>query len=241
MALLLVGCLPADDTQGADKTPDAPNASKDAGDGGDAKGSASPSESPSASPATEKPLTTAQLKALFLHADDVPEVDSAPTQGPVPKNDPPSVMAGRGCQGVYDALVMHDSDTNMIQDFWWQTDRWGGRTWLGSYAGDGAAEQFRGLADGLKTCKSLTGQTPEKKLDSRITVRKAPRLGDEAVAFDLSMDDAKGNPVIDRHIVVRVGGLTADFSDRGAQLDPRFPLETVIDKQLDRIKRAPRS
>lgn len=206
-----------------------------------ASASASPSASPSASasssvsPSSDQPLSARQLKSLLLREGDVPGVESMTVQGPVPAYDPRVVVPGRGCQGVFDAIVTHHASTSVIQDFWWRNNRWGGRTWLASYAGAGAPEEFQKLRDGLKTCKKLVGRTPEGKLDSRVTVSKAPDLGDEAVAFDLSMDGPDGTVLTDHHIWVRVGALIAGFGDRGAQRTPGFPLDVVVDKQLDRL------
>lgn len=194
----------------------------------------SPSPSPS-SLSGPRPLTTAQLKSLLLREKDVPQADSAPVQGPVPKYDPRVVVASPDCQKVFDALVAHNASTSVIQDFWWKNNRWGARTWLASYGGAEAPEQFQRLKEGLKTCKALLGETPEGKLNSRITVAKAPAIGDEAVAFDLSMIGPDRTVLIDHHILVRVGTLTVDFSDRGVQRTPRFPLDVVVDEQLDRL------
>ncbi len=202
----------------------------------EAKGEASTS----ASPSRARPLTARQLKSLLLRDGDVPQVESAPVQGPVAKYDPRVLVPGPGCQMVFDALVSHNAPTSVIQDFWWKNGQWGGRTWLATYADDGAAETFQRLATGLKTCRKLVGQTPEGKLNSRITVSKAPALGDEAVAFDLSMEGPDGNVLSDHHIWVRVGTLTVEFSDRGAQRTPGFPLDVVADKQLDRLTRGVR-
>ncbi|MGW6020406.1 hypothetical protein [Streptomyces sp. NPDC055099] len=205
----------------------------------DVKESASASLRSSPSPAS--PLTARQLKDLLLEDGEVPRVESAPVQGPVPKYDPRVLVPGPGCQDVFDALVAHNASTSVIQDFWWHNGQWGGRTWLASYAGDGASREFRGLVEGLKTCKTLVGQTPEGKLNSRISVAKAPDdLGDEAVVFDLSMDGPKGTVLTDHHIWVRVGALTVEFSDRGAQRTPGFPLDVVAGKQLDRLTQGPR-
>ncbi|MGW6455197.1 hypothetical protein ACWF94_04595 [Streptomyces sp. NPDC055078] len=198
----------------------------------EAKDAAPASVSPSPS---GPPLTAGQLKPLLLREQDVPQADSAPVQGPVPQYDRRVLVEGPDCQEVFDALVAHDASTSLIQDFWWKNKRWGGRTWLASYAGTEASEQFQRLAEGLKTCKTLVGQTPEGKLNSRITVAKAPALGDEAVAFGLSMDGPDRTVLTDRHILVRVGALTVDFSDRGSEHTPKFPLDVVVGKQLDRL------
>jgi hypothetical protein len=206
----------------------------------EAKDAAPASVSPSPSPSGLRPLAAGQLKSFLLREGDVPRADSAPVQGPVPKYDPRVLVAGPDCQEVFDALVAHDASTSVIQDFWWKNKRWGGRTWLASYAGTEASEQFQRLTEGLKTCRTLVGQTPEGKLNSRITVAKAPAFGDEAVAFGLSMDGPDHTVLIDRHIFVRVGTLTVDFSDRGAQGTPGFPLDVVVDKQLDRLTKGPR-
>ncbi|MFD3573236.1 hypothetical protein [Streptomyces sp. NPDC058644] len=184
-------------------------------------------------------MTAGQLKSLLLREGDVPRVASAPVQGPVPPYDPRVLVAGPGCQDVFDVLVAHDASASVIQDFWWKDNRWGGRTWLASYAGTGAAKRFQEFTDGLRTCKTLVGQTPEGKLNSRITVKKAPALGDEAVAFDLSMDGPGRTVRTDHHVLVRVGALTVNIGDRGAQRDPGFPLDVVVDKQLDRLTASP--
>ncbi len=197
--------------------------------------SASPSSSPSAAP--EQPLSARQLKSLLLREGDVPQVESTTEQGPVPRYDPRVLVPGPGCQEVFDALVSHHASTSVIQDFWWRNKQWGGRTWLAAYAGDGASKEFRRLAEGLKTCKTLVGKTPEGRLNSRIDVAKAPGLGDEAVAFDLSMDGPDGTVLSDHHIWVRVGTLTVEFSDRGAERTPGFPLDAVAARQLDRLTR----
>ncbi|MGW7078340.1 hypothetical protein [Streptomyces sp. NPDC054866] len=200
-----------------------------------ASASAPPSPTPSSSPAPARPLTARQLKSLLLREGEVPRIDSAPVQGPVPKYEPRVLVPGPGCQDVFDALVSHNASTSVIQDFWWKNNQWGGRTWLASYSGDGAAEEFQRLTEGLKTCEKLVGRTPEGKLNSRIDVAKAPALGDEAVAFDLSAAGPDGTVQSDHHIWVRVGGLTVEFSDRGAQRTPGFPLDAVADRQLDRL------
>ncbi|MFF3689539.1 hypothetical protein [Streptomyces sp. NPDC002187] len=140
---------------------------------------------------------------------------------------------------MFDALVAHDASTSVIQDFWWKNNRWGARTWPASYDGTEAPEQFQRLKAGLKTRKTLVGQTPDGKLNSRITLAKAPEVGDEAVAFDLSMKGPDRTVLIDQHILVRVGALTVDISDRGAQRTPGFPLDVVVDNQLDRLTQGP--
>ncbi|MEV8022294.1 hypothetical protein AB0O76_39520 [Streptomyces sp. NPDC086554] len=85
------------------------------------------------------------------------------------------------------------------------------------------------------------GTTPDQKLNSRITVAKAPALGDEAVAFDLSMDGPDDTVLTDRQTFVRVGALTVNMSDRNARRNPGFPLDVVIDKQVARLTQGPRT
>ncbi|TGB14207.1 hypothetical protein [Streptomyces sp. MZ04] len=230
MVVVATGCLPKDSADAAKDSPDAPKSEDSA--------PASVSPSPSSSPS--RPLTAGKLKSLLLREGEVPQVDSAPVQGPVPKYDPRVLVPGPGCQEVFDALVSHHASTSVIQDFWWKNNQWGGRTWLASYAAKGAEEEFQGLKKGLKTCKKLVGVTPDQKLNSRITVAKSPALGDEAVAFDLSMDGPGDTVVTDRQIFVRVGGLTVNMSDRGAQRNPGFPLDVVVDKQVARLTQGPR-
>ncbi|AZM53353.1 hypothetical protein DMA15_12805 [Streptomyces sp. WAC 01529] len=165
-------------------------------------------------------------------------------QGPAPQYKPRVLVKGPGCQDVFDTLVASHASASVLQDFWGTDQRWVGRSWLSSYAGSEAERRFRELSAGLKTCPALVARTPEGQLNSRITVRKAPALGDEAVAFDLSMDKPGGSrgaggreeaTITDHHLLVRVGSLTLDVGDRGAQGDPRLSLDAVVDKQLGRI------
>ncbi|MGA4848928.1 hypothetical protein ACOBQB_22725 [Streptomyces sp. G5(2025)] len=137
-------------------------------------------------------------------------------------------------------LVAQGSSVSVLQNFWWKKERWVGRTWLASYEGDAAAERFRAFEEGRETCETLVGRTPEGRVDSRISVGKVPgpKLGDEAVAFELSMDGPDGGVPTDRHVMVRVGSLTVDASDRGlAGAPPRFPLDVVVHKQVERLVR----
>ncbi|MCI3935414.1 hypothetical protein [Streptomyces sp. AN091965] len=218
-------------------------AAQEAGDTGRSKGTASASATPSkdapSSPAA-RPLTAGKLKSLLLRDADVPQAESTSVQGPVPRYDPPVRVPGPGCQEVFDALVAHHASASVIQDFWWRGRTWGGRTWLASYAGTGATERFQRLTEGLKTCRTLVGQTPEGRLGSRISRVKAAEFGDEAVTFDLSSTGRDGAPLVDHHTWVRVGALTVDISDRGARDAPRFPLGVVVDQQLDRLTREKR-
>ncbi|MEV5309116.1 hypothetical protein [Streptomyces sp. NPDC052610] len=182
-------------------------------------------------------MTTPQLKALLLRDTDMPQTDGTSEQAPAPEY--PRIASKRpDCQKVLDALVMHDASTSVIQD-WWQDDRWSARTWLASFSGTGAQEQFRLLEEGLESCESLQGKTPEGRLDSRVAVSTAPALGDEAVAFELSMEGPDGTTLTDRHVFVRVGSLTADISDRGTEHTAPFPLDALVDKQVARLTRSP--
>ncbi|WP_172382438.1 hypothetical protein [Streptomyces sp. MNP-20] len=227
---------------------------QEAGDTGRSKDTAPASATPSSTAAASatpssaapssagaRPLTAGKLKSLLLRDADVPRAESTSVQGPVPRYDPPVRVPGPGCQDVFDALVAHHASASVIQDFWWRGRTWGGRTWLASYAGAGAAERFQRLTDGLTTCRTLVGQTPEGRLNSRISLVKAAEFGDGAVTFDLSSTGRDGTRLVDHHTWVRVGTLTVDVSDRGAPDAPRFPVGAVVDKQLDRLAReAPR-
>ncbi|QEV64207.1 hypothetical protein CP982_40570 [Streptomyces spectabilis] len=188
-----------------------------------------------------RPLAAGELKSLLLRDADVPQAERSTVQGPVPRYDPRVRVPGRGCQDVFDALVAHHASTSVIQDFWWKGTRWGGRTWLASYAGAGAAERFQKLTDGLKSCGTLVGQTSEGRLNSRISQVRTAAFGDEAVTLDLSSTGPDGTALVDHHTWVRVGSLTVDMSDRGAERPPRFPIDVVIDRQLDRLTRESRT
>ncbi len=212
------------------------------GDDGAATGHGSGAGAPaaSASPSPARALTTGQLKGLLLRDGEVPGLYGMTVQAPAPRYEPRVSAKGAGCQDVLDMLVTQHASTSVIQDFWWDKERWGGRTWLAAYEGDEAATWFRRFEEGLRTCRTLVARMPEGRLDSRVTVGKAPALGDEAVAFELSMDGRGGTVATDHHVLVRVGSLTVHVSDRDAQRPPRLPVDVVVGKQLDRIARGAR-
>ncbi|MEU7646772.1 hypothetical protein [Streptomyces huasconensis] len=183
-------------------------------------------------------MTTARLKSLLLRDGQVPGLYGMTVQAPAPRYEPRVMTKGAGCQDVLDMLVAQHAATSVIQDFWWDKDRWGGRTWLAAYAGNGAAAWFRRFEAGLRKCGTLAVPMPEGRINSRVAVRTSPSLGDEAVAFELSTDGSGGRTLTDHHVLVRVGSLTVHVSDRDARRPPRLPLDVVVGRQLDRIGRA---
>ncbi|MGV9884278.1 hypothetical protein [Streptomyces sp. NPDC003006] len=68
-----------------------------------------------------------------------------------------------------------------------------------------------------------------------VLAQKAPALGDKAIAYELSMDAPNGTALTGHHVLVRVGSLTVDVSDRDVRRAPRLPLDVVVGKQLDRM------
>ncbi|MGW3151064.1 hypothetical protein ACWDG1_41895 [Streptomyces sp. NPDC001177] len=183
------------------------------------------------------PLTAEQLKALALKANEVPRAHSVPIQDPVPKSEqrtfPP--VSDASCQTALDVLDAKTASAVVTQIFNWKDDIWGGGSTLASYEGAKAQGAFRRLQDSLKTCRSYTGVGWTGRFSVRITVDKAPDVGDEALSFhQLSQLPDGGGLRDEHHVFVRVGNTTADFEKLNVRGKAKFPL-ALVEKQVDRL------
>ncbi|MGW7409709.1 hypothetical protein ACWGI9_39460 [Streptomyces sp. NPDC054833] len=186
------------------------------------------------------PLTAEQLKALALKASEVPGAHSAPIQDPVPKSEqrtfPP--VSDASCQTARDVLGADTASAVVNQIFNWKGDIWGGGSTLASYEGTKAQAAFSRLQDSLKTCRSFTGVGWTGKFSARITVDKAPDVGDGALSFHERSQLPDGGGLRDEHhVFVRVGNTTADFEKLNVRAKAKFPL-ALVEKQVDRLSSA---
>ncbi|MFF4567539.1 hypothetical protein [Streptomyces sp. NPDC001435] len=175
-----------------------------------------------------------------MKTNEVPGAQSVPIQDPVPKGEqrtfPP--VSDASCQTARDVLDAKTASAVVSQIFNWKGDIWGGGSTLASYEGTKAQGAFRRLQDSLKTCRSFTGVGWTGKFSARITVDKAPDVGDEALSFhQLSQLPDRGGLRDAHHVFVRVGNTTADFEKLNVRQKAEFPL-ALVEKQVDRLSTA---
>ncbi|MEU1790749.1 hypothetical protein ABZ553_33730 [Streptomyces sparsogenes] len=188
------------------------------------------------------PLTAEQLKALALKDRDVPQAHDVPVQDPVPESEqrtyPP--VSDASCQRVLDVLDAENASAVVLQIFNWKKNIMGGGSTLASYDDTRAEGAFRQLHDSLTTCRSFTGVGQLGKFNAKITVEKAPDVGDEALSFHVIMPLPDGGGLRDEHhVFVRTGNVTASFTDLNIGVKAQFPLD-LINKQVERLHTAQR-
>jgi hypothetical protein len=100
----------------------------------------------------------------------------------------------------------------VTQVFNWNGDIYPGGSTLAAYEGTGAQQAFEQVRNGLKTCKSFTGEGYTGKYQAKMAAEKSLDIGDEAVRFRVTIPatlppSKKGGPDrkvprIDRYVVV---------------------------------------
>ncbi|MFE7409603.1 hypothetical protein [Streptomyces laurentii] len=185
--------------------------------------------------ASGRPLTADQLKALALTDSEVPQAHDAPVQAGRPEGEgkafPPASDAA--CQRVLDGVDAESSSARVVQTFNWKENIMGGSSVLASYEGGEAENAFRRLRDALRVCRSFTGFGWAGEYQAEVVAEQAPDVGDEALAFHL-VSQVDGRRRDEHHVLVRVGGLTAGFTELNVDRKAVFPL-AVIRKQVDRL------
>ncbi|MFD8197259.1 hypothetical protein [Streptomyces wuyuanensis] len=185
------------------------------------------------------PLTAEQLKALAFKDSEVPQANSVPVQDPLPETQKPNFppVSDASCQRAFDVLHAETSAAHVIQIFNWKENLMGGGSTLASYEGVEAREAFRRLQDALKTCKSFTGVAWAGEYSAKITVEKAPDVGDEALSFHLIMPMPEVGGRDEHHVFVRVGDATAHFTELNLGQKAQFPVD-LVKQQVDRLSSA---
>ncbi|MFF0561322.1 hypothetical protein [Streptomyces sp. NPDC004266] len=197
------------------------------------------------SPAVARParrLTAEELVEAALPVGTVPDLIGEPASVFHTGADGAEVkfLSGSTCREMLDAAEGEQTPApaKAFQLFRWKGDVYGGSSLLASYEGSSAKEVFAKVREGLKTCRHFERQSPAGRYKATVSVLSAPRLGDEAVRFELAAPVELGPSVIE-YTVVRVGSTVARFSKLSiAGRDVRAFPPVLIAEQVTRLQRA---
>lgn len=198
-----------------------------------AKGSGSP----------RPPLTGAEIDAVVLRAIEIPGAGHSPVRVLDPKQAQPTFppVSDPSCQRILDVLGASTASALVIQEINWHDPVAHGSAKLASYNGAGAQQAFRLLHDALPVCKQYSGVKYTGKYRAKLTARKSPAFGDEAISFHITYPEPELGGFIDAHyVVVRTGSVIAAFNDSRAGKKAKFPTEHVTE-QVNRLRAAQRS
>ncbi|MEV6197822.1 hypothetical protein AB0M19_36135 [Streptomyces sp. NPDC051920] len=223
-----------------------------AGTGGETPGPQTSSGSPAAAPATSAaaapPLSAQALKSIALTGDDVPgnrgvsaderpHADSKSTFPPV---------SDSSCEKLLNALGAADASAVVDQVFNWKGSIWAGGGTLAPYAGADAKTAFAQVRTSLPECHDYTGVGFTGKYTAHLAPESIPRLGDESIAFRITVPVKQGSGLRsgrhvsvrnEQHILVRVDGVTAHFTMLDMDHEDHFPL-ALIRKEVARMTQA---
>ncbi|MEU1232296.1 hypothetical protein [Streptomyces sp. NPDC005828] len=149
-------------------------------------------------------------------------------------------LSGSACRQMLDAAEGEQTPAPAMafQPFNWKGDIYGGSSLLASYEGSGAKEAFAKVREGLKTCRYFERQSPAGLYKGTVSVLPAPRLGDEAVRFEITAP-VKLGPSVTEYTVVRAGSTVASFSKLSiAGHDVRAFPSVLIAEQVTRLQKA---
>ncbi|MEU8950560.1 hypothetical protein [Streptomyces sp. NPDC048489] len=205
---------------------------------------------PVASAAARPPLSARALKSIALTGDDVPgnrgvsadervHADAKSTFPPV---------SDSSCEKLLDALDAGGASAVVDQTFNWKGSIWAGGATLASYAGTDAETAFARVRTSLPACHDYTGVSFTGKYTAHLTPEMISRLGDESIAFRITVPVKQGPGLRsgrrvsvrnEQHILVRVGGVTAYFTMLDMDHKDHFPL-ALIRKEVARMTQAQR-
>ncbi|WP_406475638.1 hypothetical protein [Streptomyces sp. NBC_01615] len=142
-----------------------------------------------------------------------------------------------------DALGVGTASAVVDQIFNWKDSIWAGGGTLASYDGMEAEGTFGRLRTALKTCTDFTGVTYTGKYTAHLETEKIPRIGDESLAFRITIPVKGPNGRSDlrneQYICVRVGQVITEFTMLDVNHSAHFPLD-LVRKQVDRLAGAQR-
>ncbi|MER6138637.1 hypothetical protein ABT174_01060 [Streptomyces sparsogenes] len=173
---------------------------------------------------------------------EVPQAYDVPVQDPSPeerqKTLPP--VSDASCQRVLNILEAEDASAVVVQIYNWKENIFGGDSTLASYEGTKAQKAFGRLQDSLADCRSFSGVSVAGKYKAKVTMDKAPDVGDEALSFHvvIPLPDGEGRRD-EHHVFVRADDVTASFTDTNVGMPARFPLG-LVNKQVERLNSAQR-
>ncbi len=134
-------------------------------------------------------------------------------------------------------LNAENASAVVLQIFNWKKNIMGGGSTLASYDEAMAEGAFQQLHYSLMNCKSFTGVGPDGKFNAKITLEKAPDIGDEVLSFHLIIPLPDGRGLRDEHhVFVRTGNVTASFEELNIGEKAQFPLG-LVNKQIDRLNK----
>jgi hypothetical protein len=222
------------------------------GPGGGRPGSPAASGSPGAASATSiapgPPLSAQALKSIALTGDDVagtPHI-SLDERSPDDSDSTFPPASDATCQTLLDAVDATDASVAVDQNINWSDSIWPGGATLASYPGTGAENAFDRARTSLTACHDFTGVGFTGKYTAHVEPEKIPRLGDESIAFRITVpvkqapDLRSGRRVSVRneeHILVRVGGVTGYFTMPAMDRSDHFPL-ALVEREAARMAKA---
>ncbi|MEV6020338.1 MULTISPECIES: hypothetical protein [unclassified Streptomyces] len=151
--------------------------------------SGSPGAAPVTSATPGPPLSAQALKSIALTDDDVPgnrgvSADER-TRTDAKSTFPP--VSDHSCEKLLDALGAGDASAAVDQVFNWKGNIWAGGGTLASYAGTGAVRAFARVRTALPACRDYTGVGFTGKYSAHLAPETIPRLGDESIAFRITV------------------------------------------------------
>ncbi|MFD6115494.1 hypothetical protein ACFWG0_36155 [Streptomyces yangpuensis] len=175
---------------------------------------ASASVSPSALASASRPLTAEQLVSAALPQES-PDEDWHPVSVREPQvSDRDYQVSDPACRQLLAAAharrPSQPAPAVVGQTFNWEDDN-GGASTLASYGNSGAVAVFAEVREGLSTCRYYESPAPTTTYKGTVTVGPAPRLGDEAVQFEITAPTEVG-PHVTQYTVVRTGSVIATFT-----------------------------
>ncbi|WP_406087733.1 hypothetical protein [Streptomyces virginiae] len=174
----------------------------------------SASASPSAVASASRPLTAEQLVAAALPQES-PDADRHPVSvRKLQVSDREDQVSDPACGQLLAAAhawrPSQPAPAVVNQTFNWKDDN-GGASTLASYGNSGAVAVFAEVREGLSTCRYYESPAPTTTYKGTVTVDPAPRLGDEAVQFEITAPTEAG-PHVTQYTVVRTGSVVATFT-----------------------------
>lgn len=188
-------------------------------------------------------LTAQQLMAATLPDADVPNSHGNPVVLRRPKKADPRIKppSDPACGRLFDATNARQPVTPAAtvadQTFNWKGDFYGSGSVLASYEGSGAQEAFTQVRDSLSACRSYEQEGPAGPYKATVTAAPAPRLGDEAVQYEITIPTEAG-PHVTQYTVVRTGKAVATFRKASDGQEGRAFPPAVIAQQITLLQQA---
>ncbi|MEU2391648.1 hypothetical protein [Streptomyces sp. NPDC007369] len=199
---------------------------------------------PSAVPApASRPLTAAQLVAAALPGEESPDAYGHPASVRKPqrgdrKSGPSHPACGQLLAAAHARQPSRPAPAVVEQVFNWKGQVNGGDSTLASYGNSGAVAAFAQVREGLSTCRYFESPGAAGTYKGTVTVGAAPRLGDEAVQFEITAPTELG-PHVTQYTVVRTGSVVATFTKLSVGgLDVREFPPALIDRQISLLRQA---